>query len=117
MKSVSFGRNLKWNVRPEHFAIVRRMLTEVFGGTSKTPRPNLEVFTLAGGENIGVFVDPEALDTDHAMKGAWLEFFVDDVDGATKSLEAAGVARLDYEDKDAPYFQAPGAPVFRLSKG
>lgn len=117
MSKAKFGRNLKWIVRPEHCAVLRRMLTEVFGATAKSPRPNLELFTLAGGENVGVFADPDALDGDHAKKGAWLEFLVDDVAASTKALIAAGVPQLDYEDKEHPYFQPPGAPVFRLSKG
>ncbi len=118
MSSTRFGRNLKWIVRPEHRTPIRRMFTEVFGASTKNPKPHIEVYTLAGGENVGVFVDDDALTPDQQKKGPWLEFLVADVDATVKALEASGVPQMPYDgDKDHAFFQAPGGPVFRLAKG
>lgn len=111
-----YGTNQKWIVRPEHHALIRRMFVEIFDAAVTSPRPGFEVFTLAGGENVGVFAESDALDTAQAAKGAWLEFLVSDVEQATELLVAAGVPRIEYTDRDHPYFQPPGAPIFRLAK-
>lgn len=111
---MKFGTNQKWIIRSDAHPVVRRMLGEVFGGTPKSPRPGLEVFTFASGENVGLFIEAEAPDAATYAKTAWLEYAVDDIEKTAKRLEAAGVSRVHYDgDHEHLYFQAAASPVFR----
>lgn len=114
--STQYGRNQKWNVRPESRAIIRRMFVEVLGAKAASPSPKLDLYTLADGCNVGVFEDADALDAAGARKGAWLELLVADPNETAKALEDAGVTRVEYMDKDHPYLQAGAGPVFRLAR-
>jgi len=117
VSKMKFGTNQKWIIRPDTHPLVRRMLGEVFGGTPKSPRPGLEIFTFAGGEHVGLFIEADAPDAPTYAKTAWLEFSVDDIDKTAKLLESAGVSRVHYDaDHEHLYFQAGASPVFRLAK-
>lgn len=114
----NLGKNTKLTIAKRHREAVRRTLTEGLGLAVKPgPSPDFDLFPLGNGGTLGVaFVaDAEALDDAVQERGAWLEFEVDAVDAATARLSAAGARRVDYHDKNHPYFQLPGGPVFRLS--
>ncbi len=115
MKTKS-GRNQKWIVRPEHRGQVRALFLKGFEAGLKTPSPELDLFELADGTNVGVFFEAEALDEVQARKGAWLEFLVEDPAASAEHLAALAIARVDFSDKSHAYFQAPGGPVFRLAQ-
>jgi hypothetical protein len=62
------------------------------------------------------FVDAaEALTQAQAMKAAWIELTVEDVEAAARHLPGLGAAVVPYHDKEHRYFQAPGGQVFRLA--
>ena len=111
------GKNQKWIVRPAHRGAVHALMTRGLGASEVTP-PNapLDVFELESGALVGVEVDDGALDEAAARKGAWLEFLVADPDATARTLDAQGVKRIEYHDKEHAYFQAPGGPVFRLAR-
>jgi hypothetical protein len=93
------------------------MFTRGLGAADVTPKDGpLDVFELDGGALIGIELDASALDEASARKGAWLEFLVADPDATARTLDAQGVKRVEYSDKEHAYFQAPGGPVFRLAR-
>jgi hypothetical protein len=114
--STKYGRNQKWNVRPESRELIRRMFVDVLGAKAVAPNPKIDLYTLSDGCLVGVMEDADALDAAHARKGAWLELIVDDPDKTASDLAAAGIERIDYTDKEHPYFQAGASPVFRLAR-
>ncbi|MBI5533029.1 MAG: hypothetical protein HY898_09955 [Deltaproteobacteria bacterium] len=113
--TIALGRNSKWTVRPEHRDKIRRMFGEGLGLQWASPAPPVDQYNLGSG-TIGVIYEDGALSEQEAQKGAWLELLVDDPERVGAALEAAGVKRIEYQDKTHPYFQVPGGPVFRLAK-
>lgn len=112
-----FGTHQKWLVRPAHREAVRAMFTRGLGAADITPKDGpLDVFELESGAVIGVELDANALDEASARKGAWLEFLVVDPDATARTLDAQGLKRVEYDDAQHAYFQAPGGPVFRLAR-
>ena len=112
-----FGTHQKWLVRPAHREALRTMFTRGLGASEVTRKGEpLDVFELEKGALVGVELDDTALDEAAARKGAWLEFLVGDPDATARALDAQGVKRVEYDDKDHAYFQAPGGPVFRLAR-
>jgi hypothetical protein len=111
------GTNLKLTIAADNRPRTHALFVDVLGATALQPNPNLEVYRLADGGNIGVFyVAPsEALGAEDQKKGAWLEFAVADPAETGRELEATGVTRIEYFDKSHAYFQMPGGPVFRLA--
>ncbi|MBZ0116595.1 MAG: hypothetical protein K8H88_06365 [Sandaracinaceae bacterium] len=81
----------------------------------KSPGPQIDVYTLHDGGNLGFFFQPEALDEHQLAGSVWLEVRVDDPDGAARALDALAIPRVDYMDKSHVYFRAPGGLVFRLA--
>lgn len=113
--TIALGRNSKWTVRPEYREKVRRMFGEGLGLKYASPAPPVDQYNVGAG-SIGVIFDEGALSEQDAQKGAWLEFLVEDPERVATALEAAGVERVEYQDKTHPYFQVPGGPVFRLAR-
>jgi hypothetical protein len=108
---------MKWTIAKGHRSAIGRLFEGVLGAKKLTPMPQMDVFSLGDGCNVGVmFVDDaEALPDDVQQRAAWLEFLVPDVDDAVKQLDAAGLRRVAYEDSKHAYFHAPGGPVFRVA--
>lgn len=115
MKTKS-GRNQKWIVRPEHREAMRALFLKGFDAALRTPMPELDMFELSDGTNVGVFFEADALDESQARKGAWLEFLVEEPGTAAEKLAALSVTRVEFSDTKHAYFQAPGGPVFRLGQ-
>jgi hypothetical protein len=113
-----FGTHQKWLVRPAHREAVRTMFTRGLGAADVTPKKDgpVDVFELESGALVGVEIDDGALDEASARKGAWLEFLVADPDATARTLDSQGLKRVEYHDKEHQYFQAPGGPIFRLSR-
>ena len=114
--STKYGRNQKWNVCKQTRATLRGVFIELLGAKPSSPAPHFDVYTLPDGCNVGVFEDGAPLDPAQAQKGAWLEFLVDDPHAVGQSLDAVGVTRVDYTDKEHAYFQVGNSPVFRLAR-
>jgi hypothetical protein len=114
----TFGTNLKLTIDKDRRSEVRALFVDVLGATAVQPTPALEAYKLADGGSVGVFyVDAkEALSSEDQMKGAWLEFRVDDPESLDAKLKSRGVTRIDYQDKSHAYYQVPGGPVFRLAR-
>lgn len=55
-----------------------------------------------------------AIDDEHAFRGAWIEFRTTDLDGHQQKLRQAGVAEFQHMGSPHIYFSAPGGQVFRL---
>jgi hypothetical protein len=112
-----FGTNMKLTVDRALREDVRALYAGVLGCTVVNPAPDLEVYRLEDGFNLGVFfVDADgALRADDQDKAPWLEFIVDDKEATAKKLDALGIARVAYSDKSHDYFRSPGGPVFRLA--
>ncbi len=114
-----FGRNLKLHARPTERSKIQAFFSEGLGAKVQNPRPDLEMFLLDDGFNIGVFYvdDGAALSDSEALKGPWLEILVSDVESALAKLLSLGARELDFIDKTHHYLQAPGGMVFRLAAG
>jgi hypothetical protein len=93
-----------------------RAVFEALGARLVTPNDGMDVFS-AGSTNIGFeyVADSAALTPAQMRIAPWLEVAVDDVEVARAQLEALGLARLDYHDKEHPYFIGPSGVVFRLT--
>lgn len=110
----SLGRNVKITA-PVTARSLARTTFEVFGAKLVSPNPQIDVFPLAGG-SIAFEYASGAL-TEAQMKIApWLEFAVDDVAATSTKLAAIGLSRLEYHDKEHPYFVGPAGVVFRLTQ-
>ena len=112
----TLGNNVKISV-PDTARPQVRALCEALGLPVDTSRPGFDVATTAVGGHIGFAYVPEkdALTPAQMKNAVWLELFVPDVERAAAKLDGAGLARLDYVDKDHPYFIGPGGVVFRLA--
>jgi hypothetical protein len=110
------GRNQKWMIAPAHRNAIRALFVEVLGAKPTSPRPDLELYALSDGTNVGVFFGEGSLTSEQARLGTWLEFIVDDLEGAIAATKRLGVEVVEYADKAHTYFQAPGGPVYRYAK-
>lgn len=71
------------------------------------------IFEFPNGGSLSVeFVD-DALDEEHAGRGAWLEFAADDVEGLQQRVVAAGLRQVPHVSGGF-YFAAPGGQVIRI---
>ncbi len=113
-----FGKNMKLTVDKAFRARLRAFFGEVLGIEPASPMPELELYRLEDGFQIGVFFAEakDALAEADQAKGAWLEIDVADHARAVAALERLGVEKVDYTDKTHAYYRIPGGPVFRLAK-
>jgi hypothetical protein len=74
----------------------------------------MDVFALDGG-NVGFEYAAETLTEAQMRIAPWLEFAVADLAATGDRLAAVGIARMEYRDKDHPYFVGPAGVVFRLT--
>jgi hypothetical protein len=94
------------DVSERDFGLEHPILLVAFGNGS---RFSVEFTELAPAEFAG-----DAVDDEHAFRGAWIEFRTADLDGYQQKLRDAGI--LEFRHKGSPhvYFSAPGGQVFRL---
>lgn len=109
----TLGKNVKITA-PETARTQARAMFEIVGGKLVTPHDKMDVFALEGG-NVGFEYAAEALTASQMRMAPWLELAVEDVPQISAQLEAIGLARLDYRDKEHPYFVGPAGVVFRLT--
>lgn len=109
----TLGKNVKITA-PETARKQARAMFEIIGGKLVTPHAGMDVFALEGG-NIGFEYATEALTPAQMRIAPWLEFAVDDVASTTKQFVEIGLERLEYRDKEHPYFVGPAGVVFRLT--
>lgn len=114
----TLGSNVRCVAATEHRDAIASFYTEIFGAKPIKPAPDLDVYAMDGGSNVGVYFvsAAEALSpAQHEAVGTWIELVVDDVGATQAELERRGFAPLSYHDKEHAYFQAPGGQVFRLA--
>lgn len=56
----------------------------------------------------------EAVDDEHAFRGAWIEFRTNGVERTLAALRAAGLPEFRHPGSSHAYFSAPGGQVFRV---
>jgi hypothetical protein len=112
------GMNMKLTVDKSQRDKVRAFYGEALGCSVTSPAPDLDLYRLEDGFQIGVYFAEaaEALAEADQPEAPWLEFLVEDTDKAAATLSELGVPEVDYRDKAYRYYRAPGGPVFRLAK-
>lgn len=116
----TLGSNVRCVAAPEHRDAIATFYTEIFGAKALKPAPDLDVYAMDDGSNVGVYFVParDALSPEqHVTAGTWIELAVGDVDATRAELERRGFSPLEYHDEAHHYFQAPGGQVFRLTSG
>lgn len=113
----TFGSNIRLTASRDLRSTVRGFYGKGLRAACTSPMPDLDVFRLPDGFQIGVyFIAPDqALAPEEAEKSAWLEFVVDDEPAAARELLELGAESVDYQDKSHRYFRAPGGQIFRLA--
>jgi hypothetical protein len=94
-----------------------RAFADALGAKLSSPGEAIDVALLDGDTRIGFayVADEQALTEAQQRLAPWLELVVDDVEAAARRLDGIGLPRVDYSDKDHPYFAGPGGFVFRLA--
>lgn len=112
---MTLGKNVKITA-PASARPAARALFETLGATLITPESNFDVFA-SGGSNVGFHYvgETETLTTEQMRIAPWLELVVDDVGAARARIEALGLSRIEYHDKEHAYYAGPGGFVFRLA--
>lgn len=72
-------------------------------------------FGFPGGGSLSVEFTDEALDDQHARRGAWLELKSDDPASLIRRVRDAGLPQVHYWAATSFYFAAPGGQVFGIS--
>ncbi len=113
----TFGTHLRLTASRDLRDALRDFYRSGLQAAQSSPMPDLDVFRLPDGFQIGVYFlpDDQALSPEDAEKGAWLEFVVDDADAAVDRLLALGARTVEYEDTSHRYLRAPGGQIFRLA--
>ena len=115
MTTSTLGKNLKITA-PRSAQPDTRALFDAIGATRLEPAPQLDVFRFGGASVAFEYVaDADALTAAQMRIAPWIEIVVADVARTTTALASLGLERLDYADKDHPYFAAAGGLVLRLS--
>ena len=71
-------------------------------------------FKFSNGAGLSVEFTEDALDDQHAQRGAWLELRTDDAMGLQQKVQAFGLPRVVHPYTPFFYIQAPGGQVFRI---
>ena len=71
-------------------------------------------FEFSNGAGLSVEFTEDALDDQHAQRGAWLELRTDDAMGLQQKVQAFGLPRVVHPYTPFFYIQAPGGQVFRI---
>ncbi len=112
---IALGPNSKITAPTSSRPALRAMF-DALGATRANPEPSIDVYSTGSGSLGFMFVaDTEALTVAQMRLAPWLELVVADLGRATAALDAAGVQRLEYFDREHVYFVAPGGLVFRLA--
>jgi hypothetical protein len=78
-----------------------------------SPEP-IYAFKFSNGASLSVEFTEDALDDQHAQRGAWLELRTDDAMGLQQKVLASGLPRVVHPYTPFFYIQAPGGQVFRI---
>ena len=78
-----------------------------------SPEP-MYSFTFANGASLSVEFTQDALSSQQAQRGAWLELRSDDAVGLQQKVQAFGLKRVVHPYTPFFYVQAPGGQVFRI---
>jgi hypothetical protein len=94
-----------------------RAFADALGAKLSTSPTGLDALLLDGETRIGfAYVpDDQALTEAQLYLAPWLELIVDDIDAAARRLDGVGLRRVEYADREHPYFTGPGGFVFRLA--
>ena len=78
-----------------------------------SPKP-IYAFKFSNGAGLSVEFIEDALDDQHAQRGAWVELRTDDALGLQQKAQAFGLPRVVHPYTPFFYIQAPGGQVFRI---
>ena len=114
------GNRAHFYVRPQYRAALVRCFVDVLGCAGPTSLPArgqadaILAFSFPDGGSISVDFTDDALDAEHAGRGAWLEIGSADPKALQQRVLEAGLERVVYEATHAFYFAAPGGQVFAI---
>lgn len=111
----TFGKNMKLTVARARRLALHAVLTDGLGCQSHEPSPDLVLYRLDDGFNLGVYFVDEALDEEALRLAPWLELCVRDAETTAARLVRLGATLVEYADREHVYLMLPGGPVFRLS--
>ena len=114
-------RSLAWlgvrTERPEQFAAMRQLFTEVMGLATTREEPGLVGLRMADGTEMELFGPGDDFH-DFFTTGPVVAFEVDDVDRARAEMEAAGIAFIGPIQRDGAtrwnHFRAPDGTIFEI---
>ena len=110
----TLGKNVKITAPEAARSLARTTFVEILGAKLVTPHAGMDVFAIEGG-NVGYEYSTAALSVEQMRVAPWLELAVENVEVTTERLVAIGLERLEYRDKEHPYFVGPAGVVFRLT--
>jgi hypothetical protein len=111
----TLGKNVKITAPESARELARATFETALGAKRVAPTEKMDVFQLDG-SNIGFEYSADALTAAQMRISVWLEFAVENVEQTSERLGALGIERLDYRDKEHPYFIGPAGVVFRLTR-
>jgi hypothetical protein len=109
----AFGSRAHLYARPEHREPLRAFFADVLGIPSEEiPGTTMLVCRMAEGTSVSVEFTADALDDEHALRGAWLEFRTDDPNALQGRVIAAGLPLVQHPGTGRFYFRSPGGQVW-----
>lgn len=97
----------------EFFTSILGLEAVVSSNAVGSPEP-IYAFKFSNGASLSVEFAEDALDDQHAQRGAWLELRVDDAVELQQKVQAFGLPRVVHPHTPFFYTQAPGGQVFRI---
>jgi hypothetical protein len=92
-------------------------LEAIVSSDAEGSREPIYAFKFSNGASLSVEFTEDALDDQHAQRGAWLELRTDDAVELQQKVQAFGLPRVVHPYTPFFYIQAPGGQVFRIVSG
>lgn len=113
--TTAFGSRAHLYARPETRESLRKFFAEILATIpADIPETTMLVCRMAEGSSISVEFTGDALDDDHALRGAWLEIRTDDPAELQRRVIAAGLPRVEHPLTGRFYFRSPGGQVWGI---
>jgi hypothetical protein len=117
---ITLSNSVHLYARPETKEQLLHFFTQILGldaGISADAMGSQEPiygFKFSNGASLSVEFTENALDDQHAQRGAWLELRADNAEELQSRALAAGLPRIVHPYTPFFYIQAPGGQVFRI---
>ncbi|HEX6535224.1 MAG TPA: hypothetical protein VF041_11530 [Gemmatimonadaceae bacterium] len=113
---IGFGSRAHLYARPEAREPLKAFFARIFGCDPETiPGTTMLLCRMDDGTSVSVEFTPDALDDEHALRGAWLEVRTDDPEALRSRVTAAGLPQVKKDGSDRFYFRAPGGQVWGIN--